>query len=69
MRRSSLILLSINGTKHAESGSGRRAPGQGYCAGRGGSCPRERFWCRESSIWASATTKATEYKGTNMKRA
>ena len=31
-----------------------------YCAARDGSCPRVRFWCRESSTWAPATSKAEE---------
>jgi hypothetical protein len=39
---------------------GQSYSSQGYCAARGGSCPRERFWCCESSTWAPATSKATE---------
>jgi amino acid transporter len=51
------------GVSRVCSGSPRTAASRlqsSYCAARGGSCPRERFWCRESSTWASATSKATE---------
>jgi hypothetical protein len=39
---------------------GGEQPQSSYCAAGGGSCPRERFWCLDSSTWASATSKVTE---------